>query len=164
MFKNKIKIAFSIKNPPALLDAENKPNPIINQLIPSMKISSMILIESLMDLHWKYHVIHTVMQTNYSRILRLLDFLLDIGVLDVQKAQPQKDLDYSKQPRYPLPDLLSAFHLQCVHPLLHDVLNSSLMACEWTRSEQGRPGAFSTRGIFSHTNQLAYYFFGSQDL
>ena len=42
MFKNNIKIAFSIKNPPALLDAENKPNAIINQLIPSMTISSMI--------------------------------------------------------------------------------------------------------------------------
>lgn len=111
-----------------------------------------------MDLHWKYHVIYTIMQTNYSRILRLLDFFLDVG------AQPQKDLDCSKQPGYPLPDLLSAFHLQCVHPLQHEVLNSSLMACEWTRNEQGRPGAFSTRGIFSHTNHLAYYFLGSQDL
>lgn len=56
--------------------------------------------------------------------------------------------------------------VRCVHPLqLEKVLISSLQACKWPRSELGQPGAFfSARGIFSHTNQGAYYFLGSQEL
>lgn len=66
---------------------------------------------------------------------------------------------------YLIPDQPSVHYLRCVHPLqLEEVLISSLPACKWSRSEQGRPGTFSARGIFSHTNQGAYYFLGSQEL
>lgn len=54
--------------------------------------------------------------------------------------------------------------VRCVHPLQLEVLISSLPACKWSMTERGRPGAFLARGIFSHTNQGAYYFLGSQEL
>lgn len=134
-------------------------------LLPGIWISSNALIGSLLDavnaekLQWHLEAVGAAGPSGCLGV---------VHGCSTRFPRERREADWPEQPA-DVWILMSRQHIncqvRCVHPLqLEKVLISSLPACKWSGSEQGRPGAFLARGIFSHTNQGAYYFWGSQEL